>query len=345
MRPVHPRSPVPLWCVLGAAHRWCSARRSEARRLEGSSTVVPTTPSAVTQLRWTGLRLGPNKGIERMASDRIHMIGIDRRSCATTLGVDPVDSARRFGDVAMKRLGVVALTLALLAMFVTGCGHVASDAKVAPSQPPAVASRAESSSVTPSGKSPALAAVPRVTGKTATGAKWRLELAGFKAKVKWAASSVRRGTVITQEPSGGTALAGATIELTVSTGTDGGRTQKSPAPAPPSSGDRAAQIAFRDHRSGISLTGQGIVTRVLSDDTSGDRHQRFILRLATGQTLLMAHNIDIAPRLPSLTSGAVVGFKGIYEWTAEGGTVHWTHRDPSGSHPGGWLEYRGSKYQ
>jgi len=100
-------------------------------------------------------------------------------------------------------------------------------------------------------------------------------------------------------------------------------------------GAEAIATAFREQRSGVQVAGEGVVVRILPDDSDGPRHQRFILSLASGQTLLVAHNIDIAPRLTSLKSGDLVAFNGVYEWNAKGGTVHWTHRDPSGRHPGG----------
>jgi hypothetical protein len=103
--------------------------------------------------------------------------------------------------------------------------------------------------------------------------------------------------------------------------------------------------AFASRKSDFLVEGQGEVVRVLSDDTNGDRHQRFILRLASGQTLLVAHNIDLAPRLPQLREGDFVEFFGEYEWNVEGGVIHWTHRDPQGRHEAGWLKYRGTTYQ
>ena len=30
---------------------------------------------------------------------------------------------------------------------------------------------------------------------------------------------------------------------------------------------------------------------------------------------------------------------------ARGGVVHWTHRDPSGNHPAGWLKRNGETFQ
>lgn len=103
--------------------------------------------------------------------------------------------------------------------------------------------------------------------------------------------------------------------------------------------------AFTEQKSGSQVTGEGTVKTLLADDNEGSRHQRFILTLASGQTLLVAHNIDLAPRIPSLKSGDVVAFSGVYEWNAKGGVVHWTHRDPSGRHEAGWLRHAGKTYQ
>ncbi len=73
--------------------------------------------------------------------------------------------------------------------------------------------------------------------------------------------------------------------------------------------------------------------------------QRSGLQLASGQTLLVAHNIDLAPRIPALAVGDTVAFYGVYEWNAEGGVIHWTHRDPDGVHEAGWLQHEGAVYQ
>jgi hypothetical protein len=98
-------------------------------------------------------------------------------------------------------------------------------------------------------------------------------------------------------------------------------------------------------QAGQRLETSGIVERVLPDDNSGSRHQRFIVRLASGQTLLIAHNIDLAPRVADLARGDTVSFSGIYETNDKGGVVHWTHRDPSGRHATGWIEHKGQRYQ
>ena len=110
-------------------------------------------------------------------------------------------------------------------------------------------------------------------------------------------------------------------------------------------GDAVLAAAFRDHASDLQVEGSGAVVKVLPDDIEGARHQRFIVRLATGQTLLVAHNIDVAPRAQGLSVGDTVAFNGIYEWTPEGGTIHWTHKDPDGKHAPGWLRLHGRTYQ
>lgn len=88
-----------------------------------------------------------------------------------------------------------------------------------------------------------------------------------------------------------------------------------------------------------------MVKRILPDDNDGSRHQRFILELGSGHALLIAHNIDVAPRISGLREGDRVEFRGDYEWNPEGGVVHWTHHDAGGRHPGGWLIHKGKTYQ
>jgi hypothetical protein len=114
--------------------------------------------------------------------------------------------------------------------------------------------------------------------------------------------------------------------------------------------DRTAQEgsveqAWQNEQSDTQVEGSGSVIKLLPDDNDGSRHQRFILKLASGQTVLVAHNIDLAPRIPSLAAGDRVDFCGEYEWNSKGGVIHWTHHDPGGRHPGGWLKHRGKTYQ
>ncbi len=107
----------------------------------------------------------------------------------------------------------------------------------------------------------------------------------------------------------------------------------------------AITAAYRARKSNVQVSGKGVVTRVLPDDLQGIRHQKFILQLPSGQSLLVAHNIDLAPRIQGLRKGDRVSFAGEYEWNNRGGVLHWTHKDPHGHHADGWLRRGGTLYQ
>jgi hypothetical protein len=102
--------------------------------------------------------------------------------------------------------------------------------------------------------------------------------------------------------------------------------------------------AFAEQRSDLWVESGGTVVQVLRDDTDGSAHQRFLVELANGQTLLFAHNIDLAPRVP-LARGDRITFRGEYEWNDKGGVIHWTHRDPRNRSAGGWIEHDGRRYR
>ncbi len=137
----------------------------------------------------------------------------------------------------------------------------------------------------------------------------------------------------------------------------GGDESEAPTPVAPAPPVATGQVTLRDAPAatataefgradvGRQIRGSGSVVRVLSDDNDGSRHQRFILRLASGQTLLVAHNIDLAPRIDGIAVNDVVEFYGEYEWNSQGGVVHWTHHDPNGRHTNGWLRSKGRSYQ
>ncbi|PKH33957.1 hypothetical protein CXF88_05270 [Shewanella sp. ALD9] len=109
--------------------------------------------------------------------------------------------------------------------------------------------------------------------------------------------------------------------------------------------DSALQNAIDNKQSNLQIGGSGYVVKILSDDLKGSRHQRFILKIASGNTLLVAHNIDLAPRIENLNVGDTVEFYGVYEFNNKGGVIHWTHHDPRGQHQSGWLKHNGSVYK
>lgn len=108
--------------------------------------------------------------------------------------------------------------------------------------------------------------------------------------------------------------------------------------------DNAALIqAFKNNKSDIFVEGTGVVTKLLPDDNKGSRHQRFLVTISPEQTLLFAHNIDLAPVVP-LAVGDAIQFSGEYVYNPKGGVIHWTHRDPQHKIEGGWIKHNGKTY-
>lgn len=133
--------------------------------------------------------------------------------------------------------------------------------------------------------------------------------------------------------------------LYVSTDSDAAPPASQQAPAARINDDDRIAAAFRNRLSDIVVETSGVVTKLLPDDHRGSRHQRFILRLPSGHTVLVSHNIDLAPRIDGLRAGDAVNLRGEYEWNRQGGVIHWTHHDPKGGRSGGWIRHRGRVYE
>lgn len=103
---------------------------------------------------------------------------------------------------------------------------------------------------------------------------------------------------------------------------------------------------FQHRRSDVIVTASGKVVKILpddDDDTDGSGlHQLFLVDLITGVCVKVSHNLAFG-RVP-VREGQIVSFKGEYEYTEKGGTVHWTHHDPKGWHEDGWIELDGKRY-
>ncbi len=114
--------------------------------------------------------------------------------------------------------------------------------------------------------------------------------------------------------------------------------------ANPVPADEASPLftTFKEKR---QAQGSGVVKKVLRDDTDGSKHQKFILEDRAGNTLLISHNIDLAPRIAELKEGDTVDFCGEFFMNEQGGGVHWTHKDPDRRHVGGWLRHNGRVYE
>ena len=114
-------------------------------------------------------------------------------------------------------------------------------------------------------------------------------------------------------------------------------------PAMPATNTAAGSPGPGDH--GQMLRLDATVLRVLRDDNDGSRHQRFLVRTTDGASILVAHNIDLAPRVPDLVGGDPITLFGQFECNERGGVLHWTHRAPRGDHAEGWIDYRGRRYR
>lgn len=110
-------------------------------------------------------------------------------------------------------------------------------------------------------------------------------------------------------------------------------------------GNKQIVTAYKQEKNDIQVTGEGTIIKLLPDDLQGSRHQRFLVKINGQQTLLISHNIDLAPRINTLQAGEKIEFHGEYVWNKKGGIIHWTHHDPGGRHQDGWLRYKNKLYQ
>lgn len=108
--------------------------------------------------------------------------------------------------------------------------------------------------------------------------------------------------------------------------------------------DSSIAQAFAEHRSGMMVEVDGRVQRILPDTSNDHLTQRFILELDNGHILLVEYDLNRSPEIP-LEQWVPVTVRGEYDWTAQGGKVTWTHRDPGLGLKHGWIEYRGKRYE
>lgn len=111
------------------------------------------------------------------------------------------------------------------------------------------------------------------------------------------------------------------------------------------SANAGIEQAFKQRKSHVQVEGKGEVVKILADDNNGLRHQKFLVKISPEQTLLFAHNLDLATRVEPLAVGDTLEFKGEYVYNPKGGIVHWTHRDPQGHHEAGWIKHNGQIFQ
>jgi hypothetical protein len=109
-------------------------------------------------------------------------------------------------------------------------------------------------------------------------------------------------------------------------------------------GDAQVVQAQEQHLENVEVTFSAPVKELLPDDTEGKQHQRFLLSLSNGTTVLVAHNTDLAPRVP-VQENDVVTIHGQYIWNEKGGVVHYTHHTTSRKKDSGWIQFNSLQYQ
>lgn len=110
------------------------------------------------------------------------------------------------------------------------------------------------------------------------------------------------------------------------------------------SGDAAAIRAQQLQLVKVPLTVTAPVKKMLRYDDRGLPHEKFLLVLSTGSTILVAHNTKMAPYVP-IQSGDIVTVKGEFIWNEKGGLIHWTHHTDTPNHEGGYIEFNGKRYE
>jgi len=113
--------------------------------------------------------------------------------------------------------------------------------------------------------------------------------------------------------------------------------------APGAGGDPNGAVydAWRAQRSNVEVTAAGSVAGILGlrRGPSG-LHEGFLLHLSGaaghGLTVRVEDNVDITGEIP-LAQGAQVEVRGEYVYDSRGGLIHYTHHDPRGRHPAGYV--------
>jgi hypothetical protein len=73
-------------------------------------------------------------------------------------------------------------------------------------------------------------------------------------------------------------------------------------------------------------------------------HEAFNVRSDDGRNLEVVDNVKLAPRVP-VAVGDHIAIQGeLIPDAKPGPLVHWTHHDPAGRHPDGYIDLDGKRY-
>lgn len=110
--------------------------------------------------------------------------------------------------------------------------------------------------------------------------------------------------------------------------------------------DSVAYLGFlyKSQRS-AKVSAQGHLIRRLPEQLSPYRAQLFLVRLTSGQKLIIKHDIEMGEALPDIKKGALLFFKGLYKWNRKGGFIIFTTQKNRENNLSGWLKYKEITYQ
>lgn len=73
-------------------------------------------------------------------------------------------------------------------------------------------------------------------------------------------------------------------------------------------------------------------------------HETFDVRTDDGSALAVVDNVDLAPAV-TVAPGDRIAVRGeLVHDRDRTPVVHWTHHDPAGVHPDGWIDFGGRRY-
>ena len=110
----------------------------------------------------------------------------------------------------------------------------------------------------------------------------------------------------------------------------------------PSDHDLIAK-AYDSRTSTIMVETEARVVLLLPDIDDLGKFQEFKIELENGHVLRVLHDLEQADRVPVAVSKRI-RLRGEYDWSVDGGVIHWTHDDPAGQREGGWIEYQERTY-
>ncbi|HIP75819.1 MAG TPA: DUF3465 domain-containing protein [Psychromonas hadalis] len=102
---------------------------------------------------------------------------------------------------------------------------------------------------------------------------------------------------------------------------------------------------FNNQRGGEMVSSLGRIIKLLEDQTSPYLAQLILIRLNSGQKLIIKHNLKASTKIADLKVGEMIKFKGVYRWNSRGGMVVSTFENKQHPKRSGWVKFADKTYQ